>query len=277
MSAIVWLPQRESCHLLVDASSYFKTGVVERFLDKCRVIPELHCAVTTLGPSLWQEIIFAAIRENFASFDEVKAGIEPLMSEVFEAHKGTIEWVHIATEVWVIGWSTRHDRPEGFTIFLEDFDEYEKRRLVENLGDRRPFEARPISSVAVHVNPTPTAEKLFEAGWHTGVPATDDLIPEIDLLHLMEIQRRIPFESVGHSIYVGGYALLTSVDRNGVTQRRVHEWPEDKVGELIKPPPMDWLKWRAEREGAQAKEPISLQSLRKLNRHDRRKLEAAQR
>jgi hypothetical protein len=34
--------------------------------------------------------------------------------------------------------------------------------------------------------------------------------------------------------------LLTSIDERGVTQRRIQEWPEDEIGELIKPLPIDW-------------------------------------
>jgi hypothetical protein len=45
---------------------------------------------------------------------------------------------------------------------------------------------------------------------------------------------------------------LTSIDASGVSQRRLHTWKEDKVGEMIKPLPIDWVAWRAERDGLKA-------------------------
>ena len=40
--------------------------------------------------------------------------------------------------------------------------------------------------------------------------------------------------------YVGGNALLTTIDKTGMTQRVVHRWTEDHVGEVIKPKAIDW-------------------------------------
>src|SRR5207247_6286266 len=70
------------------------------------------------------------------------------------------------------------------------------------------------------------------------------------LLHLMEIQRRPgEIDARGHRrsgpSYAGGFALLTSIRRDGISQAVVHRWEEDRVGELIKPAPIDWAEWRA--------------------------------
>lgn len=68
--------------------------------------------------------------------------------------------------------------------------------------------------------------------------------PETELLHLLEIQRRIPFDG---RYYVGGQALLTSIDRSGVHQRIVHKWDEDEPGKVIVPQPIDWAAWLSKR------------------------------
>jgi hypothetical protein len=49
----------------------------------------------------------------------------------------------------------------------------------------------------------------------------------------MEVQRRTTFNGRAHK--VGGYAQLTTVDRRGVSQQRLHEWTDDHVGALISP------------------------------------------
>ncbi|QOZ66815.1 MULTISPECIES: hypothetical protein [Bradyrhizobium] len=38
------------------------------------------------------------------------------------------------------------------------------------------------------------------------------------------------------------YPTLTTVTRDGVTQRAVHSWPEDKAGKPVRPKPMDWAR-----------------------------------
>ena len=95
--------------------------------------------------------------------------------------------------------------------------------------------------------PLPGPDLLAAAGW--SMPADEnDMDPEIGLLHLMEIQRH---EEVEGAHWVGGGAFLTSVDRKRVvTQRVVHRWKEDEVGEFIRPAPIDYDQWLAARSPA---------------------------
>ena len=45
----------------------------------------------------------------------------------------------------------------------------------------------------------------------------------------------------------GGSAFMTTtVSEMGITQRVVHRWPEDKVGEVIVPQEIDWAAWRGD-------------------------------
>jgi hypothetical protein len=71
--------------------------------------------------------------------------------------------------------------------------------------------------------------------------------------------------------------LLTSIDERGVTQRRIQEWPEDEIGELIKPLPIDWVKWRAARDPTYASAKIIPIASPPLNRQQRRQLKAGKR
>jgi hypothetical protein len=44
---------------------------------------------------------------------------------------------------------------------------------------------------------------------------------------------------------VGGHCSITTVDRDGIRQHVEHTWSEDRIGELIQPPPIhDWKAWR---------------------------------
>ncbi|WLA62370.1 hypothetical protein [Bradyrhizobium diazoefficiens] len=247
MSAAIMLRQRNSIHLMVDSASYFSDGIIAGFLDKCRTMPEIRCAATTLGASLWQTIIFDAISDGFKSFDEVKAGIAPLLEQLYEAHADTVcePGMWSSADVWVIGWSDEIDGPDGFVIGMDDLEDW---TLQHGDDGRRPFVVEPLASLDLGLNmhPCPTAHQLFEARFPISLAESDRLIPDIDLLQLLEVQRRMLYRGRYH--FIGGYALLTSVSRDGISQRRVHTWDEDEVGRLIVPQPIDWRRWRTERE-----------------------------
>ena len=110
-----------------------------------------------------------------------------------------------------------------------------------NAGNARRFK---LSEQVFAGTPLPGDDLIAAAGFK--VPdEEDDLDPEVDLLHVMEIQRHEKIE--GH-YWVGGKALLTSIDRHGITQRVVHHWIEDQVGQPFMPRPIEWKAWREARQ-----------------------------
>ncbi|MCP1852109.1 MULTISPECIES: hypothetical protein [unclassified Bradyrhizobium] len=290
MSAVIWLKQRDACHLLVDATGYLEDGEIVWIGDKCEMLPDLHCAVSCLGAAGLGDVVIEALCETFSSFDEIVEGgptvpgpvselrgkpdipLESLMREIFETYCSNVTGPgRRVCEAWLIGWSHQRNRAEGYSIWLENFDEWEKRD-GGNPGSCPPF--RLVSNswpMNLACSPTPTKQQFDEA--HFAPWDTESLIPEIDLLQFMELQRRKPFgDSYPPRYVVGGYALLTTVDRRGVTQRRIHTWPEDTVGGMITPLPIDWARWRAEREAPLQNTIIKMPP--PLNRSQRRRLNA---
>jgi hypothetical protein len=251
MSAAIYLRQHDAAYMLVDAASYRRDGIVVSFGDKCIAIPELHCAFTTFGPANWAVALEVGCRSRFCSFDDLLAGIEDFARLTFEQFESTITVNPSTTcELWMMGWSAARGHVEAFQLAMCNNAEWEKWK-AEAPGletSRQPFRCEPFT-VHVASNPCPTTREILDADLPS-IGVADNIDPETDLLHLMEIQRRVLFE--GDHYCVGGYALLTRVDAHGVTQRRIHEWTEDKVGELITPKPIDWSRWRAARLAEQA-------------------------
>jgi hypothetical protein len=60
---------------------------------------------------------------------------------------------------------------------------------------------------------------------------------------LLEMQRRTRFTS-GH-FCVGGWGQYTLIKPDGIAQYVMQRWPEDRVGELIQPQPMNWARLNA--------------------------------
>ena len=69
---------------------------------------------------------------------------------------------------------------------------------------------------------------------------------------------------------VGGACELGVVTRRGAEVRTVLTWPQDRVGELIKPAPVDWNEWR----WRQNRHRDGFAEAPRMSRHDRRAAKA---
>jgi hypothetical protein len=279
MSAGIILKQHNAAFILTDAAAYDHCGVVQSFRDKCMSIPELHCALLTFGSVNWREIITTGIRERcFGSYEAMRAGIEQLTRELFEANRRTVT-THPdgnGTEVFFIGWSKERQAPDAFVILLYDIDDLPKHFGPGTAAARPPFQIEPIE--AMTHTPCPSAAQLRKARFPFSLASMtfaglEQIRPEVDLLHLLEVQRRWQFE--GGKYLVGGYAHLTRVDKLGISQKTIHTWAEDSAGESIQPLRLDWANWRAERDDPRASAKIIPMASPLLNRHQRRQLKAS--
>ncbi len=180
---------------------------------------------------------------EFTNFDQVLSQGQEALPRLFSKYLDDSGKEATGT-VYLIGWSEEKDQPLAVCMNMWSDGHSRIDQIIANsggAGERFKFEHCDFSGT-----PVPSPELRHTAGFW--IP--DDLNqvnPEIDLLHLLEVQRHE--EVTGHH-WIGGSALLTSIDRTGVTQRIVHTWPEDKVGEVIKPLPINWKQWIAERKYA---------------------------
>jgi hypothetical protein len=243
MSAIVTLRQRESVHIMCDGAGYGSDGTLQRVLSKAFSMPHLAAVISTRGHAAALSFIGTRLGTLFGSFDELVAGIEAELpaiandSETLFAMEGVT-----STEIALIGWSEKDDIGKAFTI--QTGNASETRAEYADFEQPEPFKLveRP-NAIAW---PVPDADIMRAAEFRDDVDI-EKLVPEIDLLQIMEMQRRSLIEFNGQEIHlVGGLALLSTVARGGViTQRVIHRWSEDTIGELIQPEPItDWKQWR---------------------------------
>ena len=155
---------------------------------------------------------------------------------------------------YMIGWHRAQNRPAAYCMDLWTDNSTRIAEVMANSPNAALTERFKLKEQLAAGTPLPGPDLLAAAGW--SMPADEnDMDPEIGLLHLMEIQRH---EEVEGAHWVGGGAFLTSIDRNGVTQRVVHQWREDKVGEFIAPLPIDYDAWMAARSPAPVGSPLHI-------------------
>ena len=242
---IVVQPSRQMAHLLTDGISYDNDGVVQNFCQKCIAIPHLNMAVASMGARCATRIFADKIAGEFLSFDHAVASADTALPEIYDDHLEVFEQATFADiELYLMGWSEKRNQPEAYIM------------LMCEAGSTLPHESVPFKLQAViepMMNPPLTAQDCRAAGL-LPLPTTDrrevadKMIPNYHLLHMMEIQRRLknpirPGFSPRH--YAGGFALLTTINREAVTQRVLHRWKEDKIDAHVEPGPIDWQSWVA--------------------------------
>jgi hypothetical protein len=243
LSAIISLRQREAVHILCDGAVYDSGGTLQGVLSKSFAIPHLSAVIAARGPAVALPFIATRLSTLFSSFDELAAGIEAELPKIIEDSETLFALSGAtSTEMAVIGWSEKDDIGKAFTIQTDDASE----TRAEYADIEQPESFKLIERPVAFALPAPSAEIMRAAGLRSDIDI-DKIVPEIDLLQIMEMQRQSLIEFNGQEIYVvGGLALLSTVRRGGtITQRVIHRWP-DAIGELIQPEPIDnWAAWRA--------------------------------
>jgi hypothetical protein len=243
LSAIFVLRQHGSVHLITDSAAYDgSTGELHSVdLVKCIALPDLRCAIACTGPALLGSYLSERIADDVGSFDDLIARGEALLPDMFRDYAEDNCGGDALSTFYVVGWRRAANRPVANCMNLWTDDCSRMAQVIENSpGEYQRFR---FDESALAGTPIPGSDLLEAAGFR--IPANiDDMRPELDLLHLLEIARH---EKIENHYWVGGNALLTSVDADGVQQKIVHVWEEDEVGEPITPLPIDWAAWRAAR------------------------------
>jgi hypothetical protein len=248
MSAILVLKQRNAVHLMSDACTYeIETGVlVDNNLAKCIALPTLSAAISSTGPAEMGAFMGGSIAQEFLSFDDLIDRAEQCLPKIFEDFADTMRAGDAFASLYLIGWHKAQARPAAYCMECSTNESSRMAKIIENDPSAANAKFFKLAEQNFSGTPLPGADLIAAAGFN--IPADfNALDPELDLLHVLEIMRHEEIE--GH-YWIGGKALLTSIDAHGITQRIVHHWPEDKIGEPILPLPIDFKSWRAARVGA---------------------------
>ncbi|WP_082557910.1 hypothetical protein [Methylobacterium sp. Leaf361] len=239
MSAVnVICGSRRAC-VLTDASLYDAAGTIVGFELKAFAIESWTGVITGRG-NWWGPTFVRTLAETFASFDEF---LTRSASAIEREHRAAMAAGDLAgqtlIEVHAVGWSERRDRPEAYVLrspsaFL-DVDElpYVWRSLEDEGGTFH----------CAHLN----AGELWNLHRQGAEPDVDWTVETFDPVRhgipLMEFQRRQPSDEragpgVAGKHVIGGALWLTVINREGVRQGVIREWP-DQVGAPIRPEPLD--------------------------------------
>ena len=266
MSAINTLVQRDSVHMACDGLSYIDGVPFEVNLNKAHLLRGMRAALSATGPATLGEFIAEHVEREFSSFDELAANGSERIKQMFREYADTYRDGDAVSCLALIGWHEEQNRPAAYVIDMETKGSKADWVKANSLHPGGFGVVTELTELKISAVPPPTAEIMIAAGY--------DLLGDLnakdaakDLLHILEIQRRMKIDDVS---YVGGHAVLTSITADGVSQKVVHRWPEDQPGRKIVPAPIDWATWRASPERP------SVAKRRALERKARRRAAVAQ-
>ncbi|MGY3610450.1 MULTISPECIES: hypothetical protein [unclassified Bradyrhizobium] len=243
--------------MMVDGAGYDIDGRILYVGQKAYALPTLHAAVSTLGLGLAGLLVPIELANRFVSFDDMIDGIEAAAPEIYEKTLIYAAPVKDAT-VNIIGWSTRENGPTAYVLRMNEAARDEE-IATRDAAHRREFGQNAfVDSTAFKLERTdfstinpPPFRPMSEIGFPSfdlSEDIGDQADVELDLLHILEAQRRRKFATRPGSVEahkIGGLALLTSVTGAGVFQKVVHRWVDDRIGGLIEPDQInDWTAWR---------------------------------
>lgn len=238
MSAVNVFAHSQRAVLLTDSSLYDSEGTIIAFANKAYPVDSWNGAITGRG-NWWGPTHVSALAETFASFDEFLTRSGPAIEL---AHQAALAGGELAgqtfIEVHAIGWSEQRDRAEAYVLKspnpLKDADEPDY--VWVSLYDEE-------DGVFHHELTARERWMLHRQGAEPGEDfGPENFDPVRHGIPLMDMQRRRGVDdrlgSLAGRYVIGGDLWLTVVDREGVRQGVIHTWP-DKVGQLIRPKPLD--------------------------------------
>lgn len=279
MSAINVVKQRDRIIVATDTASWNMRGVIMGFWPKCYAVPHMPAVLSFRGPSLAVPTFGWAL-SGYATFDRMIELIEGEMPVIHQKFGPSLEECGPTNfDLVISGYSTARNAFENY--YMTTFDPSERGCTPDEIaqliaaGAHFPekYELEKIDDAIIvlpHILPAVAAD----AGLTEPFDGKPQEVVLRELTVVLELQRRSPFMFPGtierfHA--VGGSATAAVVTKTGVEQFTFHRWPDDEVGELIQPSPIDWTARRAAVSQKPDVAQMSRQQRRYLERQQRKK------
>lgn len=236
MTALVCLaqPKHGLMHVATDAALY-RDGSVVSFANKVEPLAQWPGLITATGSAFNTTLFRSGLAEKFSTWDDMVAGSEAELPTMVKDYGMTWSTVILA--------GISKERGPEIYHFTNDAPLPEHISADEMAAS--PYYSDPYRLVRlpdVIMSPPVPSDVVIAADWEGIDPGTDpDLIPWLMSKHLT-MQRCMPLpDDIGG---IGGFAELTTVSVDGITQRIIERWPEDQIGAPLHHGPCDWDFWR---------------------------------
>lgn len=228
-------PNRGCIHVATDAAIYNRNDqCVVRFQSKVYPVPNWPGLVTATGNVGAASHFTWWLTERFQTWDALIEGVESALPDI--AAKFTYG---LGADIILAGVSERRG-PEIYSFRTDDSLPLTATREEVEASD---CYAEPLKLVRLpDVVMTPVPADMVIPAHYEGIEVDGDPDAVIwSLRKIIEMQRHTELPAgIGG---IGGFATVATVSRDGITQRMMQRWPEDRLSTLLRPAPIDWKRW----------------------------------
>jgi hypothetical protein len=247
MTAINTVTTTAAAHLITDGVAYLPDGTLLGLGTKTFTAPHLPMALAARGISVAPFLIGPMMVGIYATFDDLVAGIEDTLPYIFDEYLAQFPVAGASScddlaglkvlELVIAGWSEARQAGEAYMIRTHEINLNADR--VDGGIPVVPAAFQLVRLDSIVACPFPLPSAMASRPPIDLDPSYDEVRLRRGLIELMELQRAslyppmLPGRTERH--IVGGFAQMTTVTREGIYQKIIHRWPEDRVGEKIKP------------------------------------------
>lgn len=234
--AVFTQPSRGAVYMVTDAALYDScSGAIITFENKTALVKHWPGAVTNTGNAAATSLAVGALGNVFQTWDGMVTGAEDFLARVVPT------WdLQSGADVILAGISATRG-PEAYTFRIDD--ELPVLATQEQAAASKYWAERPFKLVRLGklvMAPVPH-DQILPANWEGISDDADDAEIEWSMKKLIGMQRHMSLpDSIGG---IGGFATITKITSNGIDQRLLLEWPEDRTGGRIRPGPIKWSEW----------------------------------
>lgn len=264
MTAIVIVaqPKHDCIHFATDAAIYQSDQTVVCYGSKVFPVAHWPGIITAAGNAATVPLFGWSLSQEYATFDEAVANAEltlPKLAVQYELPNGA--------QLFFVGMSSR-----GPEAYVARTDNRPPPGITVEEMERNPYWGRLYQLIKLPDQvQSPVPDDQVIPAHYEGVDPNDSVESALwSIRKMLEMQRQTKLlDGIGA---IGGFGQVTTIYADRIEQRILCRWPDDKIGAVLKPYPIDWNEWHAANPRPVANRPIQLSRVRQdmLDRKSRK-------
>ena len=223
MTAINIIVSGDVAHVLSDGAFCSSDGIVRQIAPKVSLLPHIPAVVGILGNSVMLQGVTSEIQITCPNFEAIVQKLEPTARVMHDRTAGYVSSAGLAThfEIMVVGWSEVRQSFEIYTLHNRENEE-------------GAWVVRQSDDPGGRITPAPPIELLNAQGWDLQDFSQFD--PEVHGILLLSAQRTMKNVQTTDGVprrFVGGFAQLTTLERDRITSRILKRWNDTVGAEII--------------------------------------------
>jgi hypothetical protein len=236
-------PSHRCLHVVSDGASYNEAGIIVGTAAKVNCQPQWPGIISTRGNVVTSALVSEALASQFTTFDDAVAGIEAELPGI----AADIGLTERNLQIFVAGWSLKRNCPEMYLIHTSaelplgvTKEEVQALSAAGRFVPPPPFVLTKIESV---IESPRLSLEMRKAASCSGIGISE--VPDrcVARMHFVLVCQRHEVHCGKH--FMGGFAQVTTITPDQITQRILERWPQDKVGQLIQPGVFDVHAWKS--------------------------------